>query len=102
MLTRFEWLTGGEVMRDQAMPMVEPEISGFYLDRDGDIWERRSEGWRLILQRGVAVDPEALWDWAEGHVRDYAPFTLVHGDAYAARMAAVAFPPARPQDGTAR
>ncbi|WP_460729310.1 hypothetical protein [Nocardia heshunensis] len=56
---------------------VEPENSGMYVDRDGDIWEKDEGGWRLMLQRGVAVDPNSLWDWTEGHVRDYAPFTPV-------------------------
>ncbi|MFE3191006.1 hypothetical protein ACFXHA_18485 [Nocardia sp. NPDC059240] len=56
---------------------VEPENSGMYVDRDGDIWEKNDSGWRLMLQRGVAVDPNSLWDWTEGHVRDYAPFMPV-------------------------
>ncbi|MGW4248529.1 hypothetical protein [Nocardia sp. NPDC004722] len=56
---------------------VEPENSGMYVDRDGDIWEKDEGGWRLMLQRGVAVDPNSLWDWTEGHVRDYAPFMPV-------------------------
>lgn len=56
---------------------IEPAADGFYVDRDGDIWEKRDSGWRLILQRGVAVDPKSLWDWTEGHVRDYAPFAPV-------------------------
>ncbi|RDI51876.1 hypothetical protein [Nocardia mexicana] len=55
----------------------EPEARGFYLDRDGDIWEKEESGWRLILQRGVAVDPVSVWDWTEGHVRDYGPFLSV-------------------------
>ncbi|WP_162958272.1 hypothetical protein [Nocardia yunnanensis] len=55
----------------------EPPNSGMYVDRDGDIWEKGEGGWRLILQRGVAVDPRSLWDWTEGHVRDYAPFLPV-------------------------
>lgn len=56
---------------------VEPAADGFYVDRDGDIWEKQDDGWRLILQRGVSVDPKSLWDWTEGHVRDYAPFMPV-------------------------
>ncbi|MEV6101149.1 hypothetical protein [Nocardia sp. NPDC051981] len=56
---------------------IEPESTGMYVDRDGDIWEKRDDGWRLILQRGVSVDPKSLWDWTEGHVRDYAPFMPV-------------------------
>ncbi|MFC9999034.1 hypothetical protein [Nocardia sp. NPDC127526] len=56
---------------------AEPEDVGFYVDRDGDIWEKRPDGWRLVLQRGVPVDPKSLWDWIEGHVRDYAPFSPV-------------------------
>ncbi|MBL1078158.1 hypothetical protein JK358_27500 [Nocardia sp. 2] len=54
---------------------IEPEGDGYYVDRDGDIWEKQEAGWRLLLQRGVAVDPESLWNWTEGHVCDYAPFT---------------------------
>lgn len=56
---------------------IEPRDAGMYVDRDGDIWEKRLEGWRLVLQSGVAVDPVSLWDWIEGHVRDYAPFLPV-------------------------
>ncbi|GAM45883.1 hypothetical protein [Nocardia seriolae] len=56
---------------------IEPERTGMYVDRDGDIWEKREDGWRLMLQRGVAVDPMSLWDWTDGHVRDYAPFMPV-------------------------
>ncbi|WP_067701697.1 hypothetical protein [Nocardia jejuensis] len=58
---------------------VEPARDGLYVDRDGDMWEKQGYGWRLLLQRGVAVDPMSLWDWAEGHVRDYAPFAPVVG-----------------------
>ncbi|WP_327144081.1 hypothetical protein [Nocardia sp. NBC_01327] len=58
---------------------IEPENAGLYIDRDGDIWEKRDDGWRLLLQGGVAVDPLSLWDWTEGHVRDYAPFAPVAG-----------------------
>ncbi len=57
--------------------VVEPRIVGLYWDRDGDIWQREDAGWRLILQSGVSVDPISLWDWENGHVRDYAPFTPV-------------------------
>ena len=56
---------------------IEPEVSGLYVDRDGDIWEKGADGWRLLLQRGVAVDPGSLWDWTEGCVREYAPFAPV-------------------------
>lgn len=56
---------------------TEPQDTGMYVDRDGDIWEKQEDGWRLILQRGVEVDPMSLWDWTEGHVRDYAPFMPV-------------------------
>ncbi|MTJ61356.1 hypothetical protein GL309_07340, partial [Nocardia seriolae] len=44
---------------------IEPERTGMYVDRDGDIWEKREDGWRLMLQRGVAVDPMSLWDWTD-------------------------------------
>ncbi|GAB0101777.1 hypothetical protein JMUB6875_07420 [Nocardia sp. JMUB6875] len=54
---------------------AEPRIIGLYWDRDGDVWQREDGGWRLILQSGVAVDPISLWEWDNGHVRDYAPFT---------------------------
>ncbi|WP_157556911.1 hypothetical protein [Nocardia acidivorans] len=54
---------------------VEPNTVGLYWDRDGDIWQREEAGWRLILQSGVAVDPISLWEWEDGHVQDYAPFT---------------------------
>ncbi|MVU82828.1 hypothetical protein GPX89_37040 [Nocardia sp. ET3-3] len=57
--------------------IVEPNIIGLYWDRDGDIWQREDAGWRLILQSGVAVDPISLWEWDNGCVRDYAPFTPV-------------------------
>ncbi|MFI1917483.1 hypothetical protein [Nocardia sp. NPDC020380] len=60
-------------------PGVEPERAGYYVDRDGDIWEKQEDGWRLVLQRGVEVDPMSLWDWTDGHVRDYAPFTPMVG-----------------------
>ncbi|WP_460724714.1 hypothetical protein [Nocardia heshunensis] len=56
---------------------VEPHTEGLYWDRDGDIWQREDGGWRLILQSGVAVDPISLWEWDNGCVRDYAPFTPV-------------------------
>lgn len=54
---------------------AEPHTMGLYWDRDGDVWQREDAGWRLILQSGVAVDPISLWEWDNGHVRDYAPFT---------------------------
>ncbi|MBF6172745.1 hypothetical protein [Nocardia blacklockiae] len=60
-----------------SAPAVEPDLPGLYLDRDGDIWSREALGWRLLLQRGIAVDPASLWDWTDGHVRDYAPFTQI-------------------------
>ncbi|WP_067567052.1 hypothetical protein [Nocardia acidivorans] len=52
----------------------EPAAYGLYEDRDGDIWEKEECGWRLRLQDGVAVEPETVWGWVDGHVRDYAPF----------------------------
>ncbi|WP_054811211.1 hypothetical protein [Nocardia arizonensis] len=57
----------------------EPAHTGIYRDRDGDIWHKTSAGWRLCLQRGVAVDSTSVWEWLDGHVRDYAPFVrLAH------------------------
>ncbi|MFI6868053.1 hypothetical protein [Nocardia sp. NPDC050406] len=53
----------------------EPGAFGLYRDRDGDIWEKEARGWRLRLQDGVEVDPDTVWKWAEGPVREYAPFT---------------------------
>ncbi len=67
----------GDVLVFSESSSSEPRATGYYLDRDGDIWEKEEQGWRLILQRGVAVDPVSLWDWVEGHVRDYAPFMPV-------------------------
>ncbi len=67
----------GDVLVFSDNGSVEPNAQGYYLDRDGDVWEKESQGWRLILQRGVAVDPVSLWDWNEGCVRDYAPFMPV-------------------------
>jgi|GEM_PF-4258995 hypothetical protein len=67
----------GDVLVFSETASAEPHAAGYYLDRDGDIWEKEEQGWRLILQRGVAVDPVSLWDWVEGHVRDYAPFMPV-------------------------
>ncbi|MFI1919007.1 hypothetical protein [Nocardia sp. NPDC020380] len=55
----------------------EPAAFGWYRDRDGDVWEKEERGWRLRLQAGVAVDPDTVWDWIAGHVRDYAPFTAL-------------------------
>ncbi|MRH87109.1 hypothetical protein GFY24_06460 [Nocardia sp. SYP-A9097] len=52
----------------------EPAAFGLYEDRDGDIWEKEERGWRLRLQGGVEVEPEAVWGWVDGHVCDYAPF----------------------------
>ncbi|WP_330184671.1 hypothetical protein OHB26_14395 [Nocardia sp. NBC_01503] len=70
-----------EVARPQRMVAAEgvvnawePAVFGLYEDRDGDIWEKEERGWRLRLQGGVAVEPEAVWGWVDGHVRDYAPF----------------------------
>ncbi|RDI49672.1 hypothetical protein [Nocardia mexicana] len=54
----------------------EPANPGWYRDRDGDIWQKTDSGWRLCLQRGVAVDG-TIWDWRDGHVRDYGPFVPV-------------------------
>lgn len=53
---------------------AEPEQFGLYRDRDGDIWQKTGQGWRLCLQRGIAVDIRTTWDWESGHVRDYGPF----------------------------
>lgn len=53
----------------------EPGVFGLYRDRDGDIWEKEARGWRLRLQDGVEVDPDTVWNWAEGPVFEYAPFT---------------------------
>lgn len=53
----------------------EPGSFGLYRDRDGDIWEKEARGWRLRLQDGVEVDPDTVWRWGEGPVREYAPFT---------------------------
>ncbi|MCU1648527.1 MAG: hypothetical protein JWN03_8802 [Nocardia sp.] len=52
----------------------EPAAFGLYEDRDGDIWEKEVRGWRLRFQGGVAVEPDVVWGWVDGHVRDYAPF----------------------------
>ena len=56
---------------------LEPDAPGLYLDRDGDMWAKEAVGWRLILQHGFVVDPMSLWDWIDGCVRDYGPFTMV-------------------------
>lgn len=64
--------------RDTLPGVWEPEALGLYEDRDGDIWEKAAGGWRLRLQDGVEVDPDVLWDWVDGHVRDYAPFLLLN------------------------
>ncbi|MEV6767787.1 hypothetical protein AB0N05_04065 [Nocardia sp. NPDC051030] len=53
----------------------EPEAFGLYQDRDGDIWEKDARGWRLRLQDGVSVDPDTVWEWTDGCVCEYAPFT---------------------------
>lgn len=53
---------------------TEPAHTGLYRDRDGDIWQKTDRGWRLCLQRGIAVDPASTWEWESGHVRDYGPF----------------------------
>ncbi|MFD0000334.1 hypothetical protein [Nocardia sp. NPDC127526] len=68
---------GGVARRTQRGELAnpwEPAAFGLYRDRDGDIWEKEAGGWRLRLQGGVPVDPDTLWGWADGHVRDYAPF----------------------------
>ncbi|MVU83658.1 hypothetical protein GPX89_41270 [Nocardia sp. ET3-3] len=52
----------------------EPAAFGLYRDRDGDIWEKGPQGWRLQLQGGVPVDPDTIWDWSDS-VREFAPFT---------------------------
>lgn len=67
----------GDVLVFNENGSTEPPAMGYYLDRDGDVWEKEAQGWRLILQCGVVVDPVSLWDWDEGHVRDYAPFIPV-------------------------
>ncbi len=72
-----EQQSGDVLVFDDSGGSAEPSAAGYYLDRDGDVWEKEAQGWRLILQRGVAVDPVSLWDWVEGHVRDYAPFMPV-------------------------
>ncbi|MBF6170591.1 hypothetical protein [Nocardia blacklockiae] len=62
----------------RALPATpEPPDPGWYRDRDGDIWQKTPAGWRLHLQHGVAVDSASTWDWADGHVCDYAPFVPV-------------------------
>lgn len=55
----------------------EPAAPGVYRDRDGDVWVRAEHGWLLCLQNGVAVDTTTVWQWVDGHVRDYAPFALL-------------------------
>ncbi|GAB2678483.1 hypothetical protein [Nocardia goodfellowii] len=57
--------------------LCEPRLAGLYLDRDGDVWQRSEAGWRLRRQRGAAVEDPSLWEWMDGHVRDYAPFVLI-------------------------
>ncbi|MFC9439061.1 hypothetical protein [Nocardia sp. NPDC057030] len=54
--------------------LTEPDPPGLYRDRDGDIWQKTDSGWRLCRQHGVAVDDASLWEWLDGHVRDYGPF----------------------------
>ncbi|MVU80980.1 hypothetical protein GPX89_27490 [Nocardia sp. ET3-3] len=69
-------LPAGSFTDGEALPAdtAEPEHTGLYRDRDGDIWQKTERGWHLCLQRGVAVDVRSLWDWESGHVRDYGPF----------------------------
>lgn len=55
----------------------EPARPGLYRDRDGDIWARGRRGWVLCLQGGATVDERTVWQWEDGHVRDYAPFALI-------------------------
>lgn len=72
---------GDQTIRSETVPAGrawEPMACGLYRDRDGDIWERVPSGWLLRLQGGVAVDPETVWGWFDGHVCDYAPFTTWH------------------------
>ncbi|MEU7138152.1 hypothetical protein ABZ942_01740 [Nocardia sp. NPDC046473] len=57
-----------------ATDTPEPDLLGLYRDRDGDIWQKTDDGWRLRRQHGVAVDDASLWEWMGGHVRDYGPF----------------------------
>ncbi|WP_216910351.1 hypothetical protein [Nocardia noduli] len=59
---------------DIAGEAGEPARTGLYRDCDGDIWQKTTVGWRLCLQRGVAVDSTSVWEWMDGHVRDYGPF----------------------------
>ncbi|MGV9665824.1 hypothetical protein ACWDUL_12800 [Nocardia niigatensis] len=64
----------GAPARGEVVNAWEPAAFGLYVDRDGDLWEKEPRGWRLRLQDGVAVEPDTLWDWTEGCVRDFAPF----------------------------
>ncbi|MFG1795671.1 hypothetical protein [Nocardia sp. NPDC049149] len=57
-----------------AAATPEPRLPGLYRDRDGDIWQKTDAGWRLRRQHGVVVDDASLWEWMDGHVRDYGPF----------------------------
>lgn len=73
------------LMVPAAVPEIAPELGfseqqeptrpGLYRDRDGDIWQRNEVGWRLCVQQGVALDVASIWNWMDGHVREYAPFT---------------------------
>ncbi|MFF0492382.1 hypothetical protein ACFYTQ_25430 [Nocardia sp. NPDC004068] len=77
-------LAGFLLVRGAATPAIDPRAGeptrpGLYRDRDGDIWQKSPEGWRLCLQRGVAVDTMTTWEWNDGHVRDYAPFVPLPG-----------------------
>ncbi|MBH0776951.1 hypothetical protein [Nocardia bovistercoris] len=64
----------GTTSSEDSTETVEPARPGIYRDRDGDIWHKTSAGWRLCLQHGVDVDSTSVWEWLDGHVRDYAPF----------------------------
>ncbi|WP_410870038.1 hypothetical protein [Nocardia sp. A7] len=62
---------------ESAVGAPEPDRPGLYRDCDGDLWLKTGQGWRLCLQRDVTVDPASVWQWIDGHVRDYAPFVPI-------------------------
>lgn len=62
---------------ESAVGALEPDRPGFYRDCDGDLWLKTGQGWRLCLQSDRAVDPASVWQWIDGHVRDYAPFVPI-------------------------
>ncbi|MEV6072161.1 hypothetical protein AB0L82_36945 [Nocardia sp. NPDC052001] len=57
--------------------LSEPSVPGLYRDRDGDIWERTADGWRLRVQQGVQVNDACPWNWIDGHVHEYGPFSFM-------------------------